>query len=126
MLTHWTTGEILHSTCTYSIFRSEYAKGAITLYALNLHKGTVVLNFTNFMTEHIHEYALTPHGGQGITAIDVDLNGIKLQLIDGQDLPALVPRILRAGQPAKLRGKTFAFYVIPNPGSSACMSNDIL
>ncbi|XP_022100509.1 heparanase-like [Acanthaster planci] len=103
--------------------RSGYDAGAVTLIVLNMHKTesaniTLMQKLEGQMTD---QYLLTPHGPEGMTSLEVSLNGQLLQLRNSTILPKIEPIPLKGGRPILLPPLSYGFYVVAKANARACM-----
>ncbi|KAK7501878.1 hypothetical protein BaRGS_00006964, partial [Batillaria attramentaria] len=96
-----------------------YSRGAMTVYALNLHNEPVTLNLSQFRGQTLHLYMLVPGDHHGLRSKFVALNGKRLEMVD-HDLPPMPPEV-RSG-PVTMAPYSFGFIVIPQADVKICQS----
>ncbi|KAI7796229.1 Hpse protein, partial [Triplophysa rosa] len=102
---------------------THYKQGAVTLFALNLNKGQVTITLPSYIANStFEEFVLqAPEPGkQSLYSRSVKLNGEVLKMVDDRTLPALQGSELPPGEPIKLPGFSFAFYVVTDARAPVC------
>ncbi|XP_056587207.1 heparanase isoform X1 [Triplophysa dalaica] len=102
---------------------TQYKQGAVTLFALNLNKGQVTITLPSHIANStIEAFVLqAPEPGeQSLHSRSVKLNGEVLKMVDDRTLPALQGSKLPPGEPLKLPGFSFAFYVVTDAQAPVC------
>ncbi|XP_033119421.1 heparanase-like isoform X2 [Anneissia japonica] len=114
---------LIRSYAHCTLARSEYVDGDVTVYILNLDKYSSKSVSINQFSElkRIDQYLLTPHGESGMRSQHVNLNGVKLEMVDERTLPNLPPKKLDRKQDILLPPLSFGFYVMKGANASACL-----
>ncbi|XP_033119438.1 heparanase-like [Anneissia japonica] len=115
---------LLRSYAHCSLTSSEYAAGDVTVYILNLDKyssKSISITEVNHKIKGIDQYLLTSHGESGMRSKFVDLNGVKLEMVDERTLPDLPPKQLDPKQDILIPPLSFGFYVMKGADASACL-----
>lgn len=102
---------------------THYKQEAVTLFALNLNKGQVAITLpAHIANSTIEAFVLqAPEPGeQSLYSRSVKLNGDVLKMVDDRTVPALQGSELPPGEPIKLPGFSFAFYVITDARAPVC------
>ncbi|XP_028828965.1 heparanase [Denticeps clupeoides] len=102
---------------------TNYRRGAVTLFALNLNKRPVKMVLappvSNTTVEAFVLDAAEP-GERGLYSSFVRLNGNLLKMVDDRTLPELRGKVLQKGEALSLPPYSFAFYVLGEAKAAAC------
>ncbi|KAK2141809.1 hypothetical protein LSH36_1036g00006 [Paralvinella palmiformis] len=110
----------VYAHCT-ALSRSHYPKGSVTIYVLNLHTYPVQLTLNSALSPKTkHVYWFTPHGDKGFSSKYVDVNGIKMELLDDYTFPKVIPKVTKEDK-VTLPPTSFGFIVVPEADALACV-----
>ncbi|XP_078269485.1 inactive heparanase-2 [Rhinoraja longicauda] len=110
----------IYAHCTQSR-NYNYLRGSITIYIINLHRSRKKIKLAGALRDKtVHQYLFQPHGGQGLLAKSVQLNGRPLVMEDDETFPELKPRTLRAGRMVVIPPLSIGFYVVKNANAPSC------
>ncbi|KAJ8298857.1 hypothetical protein KUTeg_022917 [Tegillarca granosa] len=107
-----------YTHCT-NIKRTNYTKGSITVYGMNLNAVDAAIYFDQYIESELHLYLLEPSDNYGLTSGNVSLNGRHLEITENGNIPNLLtPKVVR--NPVIIPGFRFGFVVIPSANKNIC------
>ncbi|XP_048876214.1 heparanase [Brienomyrus brachyistius] len=103
--------------------RPDFRSGSVTLFALNLDEAMVQLALPHHVANSSAQAFVLEAGGSNpgkLQSRSVRLNGKVLKMVNDTTLPPLLGTTLPPGQPLRLPGYSFAFWVLKDAGAPAC------
>ena len=118
----------VYAHCSTTRNTNHQRPGAVTVLAINLGNRSSRLHFAPSLGDEVHAYVLTPSEGAagslsgkgGLLGTGVLLNGERLALGAGGELPAMAPAVGSAAAAAVVPRTAVAFYVLPGAAHAGC------
>ncbi|XP_003383078.1 PREDICTED: heparanase-like [Amphimedon queenslandica] len=102
--------------------KQPYPKGSVVLLALNTNTDAAQISLENseLKSSSRDVYWLTPSENNS-TSQDVLLNGVKVELVNGDSIPQLQPKAEPSGTSMELPSLSFGYIVFTSANAKACM-----
>ena len=117
----------VYAHCTTNRNTNHQRGGAVTVLAINLGNRSSRLHFAPSLGDEVHAYVLTPSEGAGslsgkagLLGTGVLLNGERLALGAGGELPAMAPVVGSTAAAAVVPPTAVGFYVLPGAAHAGC------